>query len=96
MIKLRNAIREYENDRWRIISSKVGNGFSPAACKDKAVELDDVDPRSQEQEPEQEHEHEHEHEHGQEHEHEYSHAQSSYASSSHLIGGPSNPGASYR
>jgi hypothetical protein len=38
--KLRNAIREYENDRWRIISSKVGNGFSAAACKDKAAELE--------------------------------------------------------
>jgi hypothetical protein len=37
--KLRNAMREYENDRWRIISTKVGNGFSPAACKEKAVEL---------------------------------------------------------
>ena len=38
--KLRNAIQEYENDRWRIISSKVGNGFSAAACKDKAAELE--------------------------------------------------------
>jgi hypothetical protein len=37
--KLRNAIREYENDRWRIISTKVGHGFSPAACKDKATEF---------------------------------------------------------
>ena len=32
-------MRDYENDRWRIISSKVGNGFSPAACKEKAGEL---------------------------------------------------------
>jgi len=38
--KLRNAMREYENDRWRIISTKVGSGFSPAACKDKATELE--------------------------------------------------------
>ena len=38
--KLRTAIQEYENDRWRIISSKVGNGFSATACKDKAAELD--------------------------------------------------------
>lgn len=30
---------EYENDRWRIISGKVGNGFSAAACKEKAVDL---------------------------------------------------------
>ncbi|KAJ9621928.1 hypothetical protein H2203_006809 [Taxawa tesnikishii (nom. ined.)] len=37
--KLRSAIREYDNDRWRIISTKVGNGFSAAACKDKAAEL---------------------------------------------------------
>lgn len=39
MLKLRNAMREYENDRWRIISTKVGNGFSPAACKEKATEM---------------------------------------------------------
>jgi hypothetical protein len=38
--KLRNAMREYENDRWRIISTKVGSGFSPAACKDKATEIE--------------------------------------------------------
>jgi len=40
------AIEEYDNDRWRIISGKVGNGFSAAACKDKSAELDgdaDVD-----------------------------------------------------
>ena len=36
---MRNAMREYENDRWRIISTKVGSGFSPAACKEKAAEL---------------------------------------------------------
>ncbi|KAF2754947.1 hypothetical protein EJ05DRAFT_494110 [Pseudovirgaria hyperparasitica] len=37
--KLRTAMTEYENDRWRIIATKVGNGFSPASCKDKASEL---------------------------------------------------------
>ncbi|KAL1956741.1 hypothetical protein VTO42DRAFT_6891 [Malbranchea cinnamomea] len=37
--RLRNAIRDYENDRWRIIASKVGHGFSPAACREKAAEL---------------------------------------------------------
>lgn len=37
--KLRNAMSEYEQDRWRIISSKVGNGFSSSACQDKALEL---------------------------------------------------------
>ena len=41
--KLRNAIAEYDNDRWRVISGKVGNGFSASACKDKAVELETED-----------------------------------------------------
>lgn len=41
--KLRNAMREYDNDKWRIISTKVGSGFSPAACKDKASELAAID-----------------------------------------------------
>lgn len=40
VLKLRNAMQEYENDRWRIISSKVGSGFSPTACRDKAAELE--------------------------------------------------------
>lgn len=43
MQKLRNAMREYENDKWRIISTKVGSGFSPAACKEKASELAAID-----------------------------------------------------
>lgn len=34
-------MREYETDRWRIISTKVGSGFSPAACKEKAMEIGD-------------------------------------------------------
>ncbi|KAF1990378.1 hypothetical protein K402DRAFT_325155 [Aulographum hederae CBS 113979] len=38
--KLRNSMQEYETDRWRIISTKVGSGFSAAACKEKAEELD--------------------------------------------------------
>jgi len=37
--KLKNAIAEYEQDRWRIVSGKVGNGFSAAACREKAREL---------------------------------------------------------
>lgn len=49
--KLRASMQEYENDRWRIISSKVGAGFSPAACKDKAEELKAI---AMEQEEEQE------------------------------------------
>ena len=32
-------MQEYESDRWRIISTKVGHGFSAAACKTKAAEL---------------------------------------------------------
>lgn len=32
-------MQEYENDRWRIIAGKVGNGFSAAACKDKAADI---------------------------------------------------------
>lgn len=38
-------MQEYDNDRWRIISGKVGNGFSATACKEKAmdIELDDDD-----------------------------------------------------
>ncbi|OAK94149.1 hypothetical protein IQ06DRAFT_86945 [Phaeosphaeriaceae sp. SRC1lsM3a] len=43
VVKLRNAMQEYENDRWRIISSKVGSGFSPAACRDKASEFEVVE-----------------------------------------------------
>lgn len=35
-------MREYETDRWRIISTKVGSGFSPTACKEKAIEI--IDP----------------------------------------------------
>lgn len=46
--KLRNAMQEYENDKWRIISAKVGSGFSPAACRDKAAELDGTIPASEE------------------------------------------------
>ncbi|KAH8700348.1 MYB DNA-binding domain protein [Talaromyces proteolyticus] len=37
--RLRNAIQDYENDRWRIIAGKVGHGFTPAACREKATEL---------------------------------------------------------
>lgn len=43
-------MQEYENDRWRIISSKVGQGFSPAACRDKASELEALEVEQQEEE----------------------------------------------
>lgn len=33
-------MEEYENDKWRLIAAKVGSGFSPAACQDKAEELE--------------------------------------------------------
>lgn len=45
-------MQEYENDKWRIISSKVGAGFSPVACKDKAEELKAIE---MEQEEDSEH-----------------------------------------
>ena len=32
-------MQDYEADRWRIVSTKVGVGFSAAACKAKAAEL---------------------------------------------------------
>jgi hypothetical protein len=38
--KLRRALEEYENDKWRLIAAKVGNGFSPTACQDKIEELE--------------------------------------------------------
>ncbi|KAI5306765.1 hypothetical protein KEM56_007212 [Ascosphaera pollenicola] len=45
--RLRTALEEYENDRWRLIAIKVGNGFSPTACREKAAELDGVVPDEQ-------------------------------------------------
>ncbi|OQD77914.1 hypothetical protein PENDEC_c002G02988 [Penicillium decumbens] len=35
--RLHRAMNEYETDRWRIISGKVGHGFTPAACKERAA-----------------------------------------------------------
>ncbi|KAF2748309.1 hypothetical protein M011DRAFT_493699 [Sporormia fimetaria CBS 119925] len=51
--KLRTAMQDYENDRWRIISSKVGQGFSATACRDKAAELEALDVVRQEEEEEE-------------------------------------------
>lgn len=42
--RLRQALEEYEHDRWRIVSSKVGNGFSASACKEKNDELNGIPP----------------------------------------------------
>lgn len=36
---LQRAISQYEQDRWRIISSKVGKGFGPEACRERAALL---------------------------------------------------------
>jgi hypothetical protein len=36
-------MQEYENARWRIVSGKIGNGFSATACKEKALELEAED-----------------------------------------------------
>ncbi|KAH7308177.1 MYB DNA-binding domain-containing protein [Stachybotrys elegans] len=37
--KLRQALQDYENEKWRIVANKVGTGFTPAACRERAGEL---------------------------------------------------------
>ncbi|CAL5870137.1 uncharacterized protein PFLUO_LOCUS4372 [Penicillium psychrofluorescens] len=37
--RLQRAVDEYENDQWRIIAGKVGNGYTPAACREKASQF---------------------------------------------------------
>ncbi|KAL2020385.1 hypothetical protein VTK56DRAFT_8514 [Thermocarpiscus australiensis] len=37
--KLRAALQDYENEKWRIIANKVGRGFTPAACRERAAQL---------------------------------------------------------
>ncbi|CAG8956390.1 hypothetical protein HYFRA_00003773 [Hymenoscyphus fraxineus] len=37
--KLRTALHDYEQEKWRIVAQKVGTGFTSAACKEKAMEL---------------------------------------------------------
>lgn len=37
--RLKRAMAQYEQDRWRIISSKVGKGFGPEACRERAAEF---------------------------------------------------------
>ena len=37
--KLRVALQDYEQEKWRIVAGKVGTGFTPAACREKAEEL---------------------------------------------------------
>jgi hypothetical protein len=43
-------MQEYETDRWRIIASKVGQGFTPAACREKAAELEAIEEAGGEEE----------------------------------------------
>ncbi|KAG0648910.1 hypothetical protein D0Z07_4830 [Hyphodiscus hymeniophilus] len=38
--KLRTALHDYEQEKWRIIAQKVGAGFTSQSCKEKASELD--------------------------------------------------------
>jgi hypothetical protein len=44
-------MNEYEQDRWRLIAAKVGSGFSPAACREKAGEFSDVEQIEEQQSP---------------------------------------------
>lgn len=37
--KLRTALHDYEQEKWRIIAQKVGTGFTSTACMEKAAEL---------------------------------------------------------
>ncbi|ESZ98405.1 hypothetical protein SBOR_1213 [Sclerotinia borealis F-4128] len=51
--KLRTAVHDYEQEKWRIVAQKVGTGFTSTACKDKWTELmhpDDSDLQSPEPE----------------------------------------------
>jgi len=41
--KLRLAMQDYDNDRWRAVSGRVGGGLSAAACREKATELEEND-----------------------------------------------------
>ncbi|KAK2594524.1 hypothetical protein QQS21_007743 [Conoideocrella luteorostrata] len=43
--KLRSALADYENEKWRIVAHKVGSGFTPTACRERAIQLmGDEDP----------------------------------------------------
>ncbi|CRJ91614.1 hypothetical protein BN1708_009354, partial [Verticillium longisporum] len=37
--KLQSALQDYESEKWRIVANKVGTGFTPAACRERAQEL---------------------------------------------------------
>lgn len=40
--RLRTALQDYEQEKWRIVANKVGSGFTPAACREKAAELEEL------------------------------------------------------
>ncbi|KAL1880774.1 hypothetical protein VTK73DRAFT_5159 [Phialemonium thermophilum] len=40
--KLRAALQDYENEKWRIVANKVGTGFTPAACRSLVPEPGDT------------------------------------------------------
>ncbi|ODA82642.1 hypothetical protein RJ55_01150 [Drechmeria coniospora] len=42
--KLRKALQDYENEKWRIVAHKVGSGFTPAACRERAGQLSGDEP----------------------------------------------------
>lgn len=37
--KLQSALRDWENEKWRFVSNKVGPGFTPQACQSRAMVL---------------------------------------------------------
>jgi hypothetical protein len=32
-------LQDYENEKWRIVANKVGTGFTPVACRERAAQL---------------------------------------------------------
>lgn len=44
--KLRSALNDYENEKWRIVAHKVGSGFTPAACRERASQMQDEEPET--------------------------------------------------
>ncbi|KAH8668505.1 hypothetical protein BX600DRAFT_258043 [Xylariales sp. PMI_506] len=37
--KLRAALADYESEKWRIVANKMGTGFTPVACRERAQQL---------------------------------------------------------
>jgi hypothetical protein len=38
-LKLQTALQDWENEKWRFVSNKVGPGFTPQACQARALVL---------------------------------------------------------